>query len=237
MVSTATAVVQADGVHPVPVPVADDRPDLGSRRSACRPRCSWALSPAVGSVVGMALATAKRMTAAEFHELPEQRHRELINGEVVVNEPSVRHQRIAGRLFARLAVFAEAHPGVGEAGLAVDTPIDEHNVFGPDLWWTTPGRTPGWDASGHAGVPDIAVEVRSPSTWRHDVGAKRGHYEWAGLPELWLVDTVAETIIVLRRSLPEVSEFDQSLEVGAGDTLTTPIIPGFELDVGALFLR
>jgi Uma2 family endonuclease len=185
----------------------------------------------------MALATAKRMTADEFYALPEQRHRELIDGEVVVNEPSVRHQRIAGRLFARLAVFAEEHPGIGEAGLAVDTPVDEHNVFGPDLWWTTPERTPEWDDSGLAGVPDLAIELRSPSTWRYDLGAKRGHYERAGLPELWLVDTVADTIIVLRRSAPEGAAFDVSLEVGAGDTLSTPIIPGFALHVGALFAR
>ena len=44
-------------------------------------------------------------------------------------------------------------------------------------------------------MPDIAVEVRSPSTWRYDIGAKKSGYERRGLPELWLVDTRADEVL------------------------------------------
>lgn len=37
--------------------------------------------------------------------------------------------------------------------------------------------------------PQLAVEVRSESTWRFDVGPKKRVYEEAGLGEQWLVDT------------------------------------------------
>ena len=89
-------------------------------------------------------------------------------------------------------------------------------------------------------MPDIVVEVRSPSTWRYDigakkVGAKKVAYERDGLAELWLVDTVAEVVHVLRRSGPAVPTFDVALEVGAQDELASPELPGFSLPVASPF--
>ena len=83
--------------------------------------------------------------------------------------------------------------------------------------------------------PDLAIEVRSPSTWRFDVGVKKARYEAAGLPELWLVDHVADSVLVYRRSAPAAQEFDVALEVGRGEALTSPQLPGFELELDALF--
>ena len=77
--------------------------------------------------------------------------------------------------------------------------------------------------------------MRSPSTWSYDVGAKMLAYERARLAELWLVDTVSRVVIVCRRSGPEVPTFDVLLEVGAGETLTSPQLPGFALPVASLF--
>lgn len=176
------------------------------------------------------------MTADEFFDLPEQKHTELINGEIVVNTPSRRHQRIVTWLIYQLMVHLDAHPGAGEVSIEVDHPIDNDNVFAPDVWWTTPEHTLPHDVLRATGPPDLAVEIRSPSTWRYDLGPKRARWETAGLPELWLVDTESDTVIVLRRSKPGAG-FDVALEVGAGDVLTTPLIPGFSLDAGALFDR
>ena len=39
-----------------------------------------------------------------------------------------------------------------------------------------------------AGVPDFVLEVVSPSTWRVDLGAKRGQYASLGVREYWLYD-------------------------------------------------
>ncbi len=82
---------------------------------------------------------------------------------------------------------------------------------------------------------DIAVEIRSPSTWRYDVGAKKTAYERHGLPELWLVDTAASEILVFRRSTPQAAVYDVSRELAAGDTLASPLLPGFALPVADIF--
>ncbi|MCA1846431.1 MAG: Uma2 family endonuclease [Actinobacteria bacterium] len=81
----------------------------------------------------------------------------------------------------------------------------------------------------HRGGLLRAVEVRSPSTWRYDVGTKKRVYEATGLPELWLVDTDADTVLVYRQSSPDASTFDVDLEFGAGEQRSTPLLPGLEI--------
>ncbi len=84
-------------------------------------------------------------------------------------------------------------------------------------------------------MPDLAVEVRSPSTWRFDLGVKKTGYERHGLRELWLVDTLARTVLVYRRSTAGAAEFDVALEVSEDEQLTSPLLPGFELAVADIF--
>jgi Uma2 family endonuclease len=115
-----------------------------------------------------------RLTAGEYFalDLPE-RHTQLINGEIVVNEPSIRHSRILLELVSQLRAWCGADPGRGEAGISVDVHLDDLNVYAPDVWWVREERIPSRDALRIVGPPDLAVEVRSPSTWRYDVGTKK----------------------------------------------------------------
>ena len=180
--------------------------------------------------------TSTRLTADEYFALPPTEQRtQLIDGEVVVTEASLRHQRITLELAHQLTVWLRQNPGHGEAGIPVDVHLDDHNVFAPDVWWVPEDARPGRDAKRIVGPPALAVEVRSPSTWRYDVGTKRSTYERLGLRELWLIDTGADTVLVYRRSSPEASTFDVAMELEAGEVLTTPLIPGFSLVLEDLF--
>jgi Uma2 family endonuclease len=82
-------------------------------------------------------------------------------------------------------------------------------------------------------VPDLVVEIRSPSTWRFDIGAKKNNYELHGARELWLVDT--DVVLVYRRSRPEAPRFDVSVDFSPGATLTSPLLPRFGLAVARIF--
>jgi Uma2 family endonuclease len=182
--------------------------------------------------------TSTRLTAEEYFALPPtEQHSQLIDGAIVVNEPTVRHQRITGEIYLLLTMWLGENPGHGEAGLPVDLLLDERNVFAPDVWWVPEEARPARDAKRIVGPPALAVEVRSPSTWRYDVGAKRKTYERLGLAELWLVDTESSSVLVYRRSSPGSPELDVALELGASESLTTPLIPGFEIDLADLFDR
>ncbi len=182
--------------------------------------------------------TATRLTADEYFALPPTEQRtQLIDGKIVVTEAILRHQRITGEIYLQLANWLRANLGHGEAGMPVDVHLDDHNVFAPDVWWVPEAARPARDAKRIVGPPALAVEVRSPSTWRYDLGKKKSTYERLGLAELWLVDTKSDTVLVYRRSSPGATEFDVELEFTAGDGLTTPLLPGFSVDLAGLFDR
>ncbi len=192
----------------------------------------------MGTLASVALAF-ERMTADQYLALGDQlpRFTQLIEGEVVLNQPSVRHQRIAFEIALRVRAWIDASPGRGEVGTPVNVVLDDRNVYAPDVWWCREDNRPGDDNI--YGPPDLAVEVRSPSTWRYDTGVKKAVYERHGLGELWLVDTDAEVVLVFRRSSPDAPVFDVAVELSAAgaDTLTSPLLPDFALDLGALFAR
>lgn len=185
-----------------------------------------------------AMPVAERMTADEFLALPEAelgRPWNLVEGEVVVTPPSALHQHVGEIMQFALASWRRATPGRGWVVATLGSRIDDHNFYVPDILWYREGRVPDpYEPPSHA-LPDIAVEIRSPSTWRHDRGPKRAGYERRGLPELWLVDTSAKRVIVARRSHPEAPTFDIELDLGADETLTSPLLPDFALPLAGVF--
>jgi Uma2 family endonuclease len=181
------------------------------------------------------MAVAQRMTVAEYLELDDERRTFLVDGEIVVNDPRPLHQRVMVDLLVALTLWSRAEPGRGEVLAPIDVALDEHNCFGPDVLWYREGRGPGRTEVRPQPLPDIAVEIRSPSTWRYDIGPKKRRYEQHGLPELWLVDTAADEVLVFRRSSPKAAEFDVCLELARGDALTSPQLPGFALALDELF--
>ncbi len=181
------------------------------------------------------MAVAQRMTVAEYLAEDRGRWASLVDGEVVVCAPRSLHQVVVREMLVELALWARAAPGRGEVTTEIAVELDEYNWFGPDLLWYREGRGPGRTEVVPQPLPEIAAEVRSPSTWRFDIGAKKARYEQHGLPELWLVDTAADVVLVFRRSSPRAPTFDVSLELARGDALTSPLLPGFALALDALF--
>lgn len=185
-----------------------------------------------------AMPLAQTMTAEQFIDLPVPEHGRpwnLVDGEVVVNQPTPLHVRIQTRLVLAIGAWARAGPGRGEVILPLDVRIDDRNVYAPDVLWYREGRAPGRHAKPPSPMPDLAAEIRSSSTWRYDLGRKKSRYESEGLRELWLVDTAADEVIVFRRSSADAPAFDVALELGVGDALASPLLPGFALALEELF--
>jgi Uma2 family endonuclease len=179
--------------------------------------------------------TARRMTVDEYYALPVEgdRRTQLIGGEVVVSEPLPIHSVLQLRIAAALQSWTDARKGRGLAMLTTDVVMSEYDAYGPDIVWVAEQHVPHDLEKRLARVPDLCVEVRSPSTRRSDIGRKKSVYEAGGLPELWLVDY--DAVLVFRRSEWAESSFDVALELSRQDRLTSPQLPGFELDLGRLF--
>ncbi len=186
----------------------------------------------------MTVPVAQRMTADEFLAQPfgeGPRWQELVGGEVVVNEPTALHNVVQGRLFLALGNWIAEGERRGQVFVPLDVRLDDANVYAPDISWYSAANAVDPHAQPPYPLPDLAVEVRSTSTWRYDVGAKKASYARHRLPELWLVDTPAEQVLVFRRSNPEAEDFDVALELGRGDALGSPLLPGFALALEELF--
>ena len=180
--------------------------------------------------------TDARMTAEDYFDAAAgiREPTQLIDGVVVVNQPRYRHKRAVGLVHARLLTWTESQDGAGVVSLPLDVVVDRYNVYAPDVLWVADTHRVDPDDL-LEGVPDIAVEVRSPSTWHHDIGVKKRRYEQHDLPELWLIDTAASVVFVFRRSSPAAPEFDVEVELAVDEVLTSPQLPFFALQMVEIF--
>lgn len=185
----------------------------------------------------MALTT--RMSAAEYLAIDDDRpeRSELIDGEVVVAEPKLPHSHVQTELLVAVVIWIRAGEGRGYVSTPADVPIDEYNIFAPDLWWVAEQRRPAPEQLDLECLPDVVVEIRSPSTWARDLAVKLPAYEAVGVTEAWYVDTEARSVLVFRRSHAASPTFDVRLEVPEAEVLTSPLLPGFAVEVGTLFGR
>jgi Uma2 family endonuclease len=133
-----------------------------------------------------------------------------------------------GALFFALRTWQEQakDEGVLRQDVFVVFPGSEH--LAPDIsWWSAGRRSP--VAHGEVTViPDLVVEVLSPSTRANDLGPKRGVYLRSGVKELWFADPETR---ILTRVRPDIE--DEALT--AKHVLTTDLLDGFSLDVKRAF--
>jgi len=175
------------------------------------------------------VVTSRRMTADEFLALPpDDKKTQLIDGELVETDARTRHEYIVAYLLHGLMIWMDAHPDAGKAGIGCNWRMDDRNVFIPDVWFRRPQNLQPGDRVYLDGAPDLAIEVRSQSTWRYERGHKRDCYLARGA-EVWLVDTEAGEVVVCRG--------DEVTTIERGGLVTTPLLPGLEIAVAELFDR
>jgi Uma2 family endonuclease len=155
---------------------------------------------------------------------------ELIAGEVVVVLPlGDDASKAQGELHLALRLWQEQ---VDDSGLVLQdvlTTFPDGSRLAPDISWWRAERRPPRSRGAVRVVPDLAVEVHSPSTRANDEGIKRELYMRLGVRELWLVDPNARAVT---RVSPDAAP-DETL--GEGETLTSELLPGFALEVAAIF--
>jgi Uma2 family endonuclease len=79
---------------------------------------------------------------------------------------------------------------------------------------------------------DLVVEVVSPDDPARDLVQKRRDYATVGIPEYWIVNPLDATIAVLR--LREGAYVEHGV-FRRGDRATSVVLPGFAVDVSAVF--
>lgn len=170
------------------------------------------------------------VSEAEFLALPESNQRmELIDGEVVVSpSPNYRHQKVLRRLVRALESWADASDArVTIAQSPLDVRFAPGRILQPDAMVFTE-ILPDDVAMPIQRIPAICIEVLSENRV-HDRVTKRYVYAEAGVLEFGLLDPAG---VLERRSGAGL----QQVEV-LTDRLTSPLLPGFSLDLPQLFAR
>ena len=186
----------------------------------------------------MAQASAK-LTYEDYLKLPDDGKRyEIINGELYVSPaPGLRHQRIFRRIFTALSNYFDAHGGGELFAAPTDVVLSKENVVQPDILVIKSDRA--GIASGErnvAGAPNLVIEVLSPSTHRVDEVQKRKLYERAGVDEYWIADPERKLVTIYRRSGDAFTRVAE-ISTETGGAITSPLLPGFALDVNDVFAR
>jgi Uma2 family endonuclease len=139
---------------------------------------------------------AERIRRQQFYDdiSPEDKW-EFINGEVIMHSPATdRHTAVRARI-ERL-IFHYIHPrGLGLVRGEKTLVSFTRNDYEPDIIYFAPAlaRTLKPDQWKYP-IPNLIVEVLSPSTRKLDRGVKKDDYEAHGVSEYWIVDPKADTI-------------------------------------------
>ncbi len=125
---------------------------------------------------------------------------ELLDGVMIVHSPATMLHDFVAQLVRNLmnGYAQERRLGVvfGPDSLIRMAP---RRRFGPDAYYLPNARVPRPLPAVFIGVPDLIVEVLSPSNRSYDLGDKRRAYHQAGVREIWFVDPDRRQVVIDRR--------------------------------------
>ena len=179
-------------------------------------------------------AGTKLVTAQEFLQMHFDVPTELVRGETVsMTRPGWRHGAICANAAAEIHLWCRRTQFgfivCNDAGVLIET--DPDTLRGPDLFYVSRERFP------HQAIPDdvptdvvpnLCVEVLSPSDRWRDVQEKIGDFFRCGVEEVWVVNPERKTVEVFRPDVPP-----EPFRIG--DTLTSRVLPDFSCTLEAVF--
>jgi Uma2 family endonuclease len=159
---------------------------------------------------------------------------EVVDGQIEEKTLGVEESEIASLLHGFLFMFLHQHRlgrSLSETAFRIDLAKDLQRR--PDVAYVSRSkwpvkrrapRTPVWDI-----VPDLAIEVVSPTNAAVHVQAKIHEYFEAGVSRVWVIYPQQKTIHIYA-STTEIHVLQLGDELDGGD-----LIPGFRLPLAALF--
>jgi Uma2 family endonuclease len=184
------------------------------------------------------MTTAFRFTSKDLECFPdiEGVRYEIIDGELYVSTaPNWQHQYACGTIVAALGAW-NRRTGIGESVHAPGVIFAPDQEVIPDAVWISRERlASGLDDDGHLRVaPELVVEVLSPGTVNElrDREIKLSLYSRQRVEEYWIVDWRGRAAEVFRQ---QDGALRHVASLRDGETLTTPLLPGFACPVSSLW--
>ena len=175
----------------------------------------------------------KKITYADYLKIEDNNRYEIFNGELLmVPAPSTDHQEISGNIGFLIWSFVK-QKGLGKVFNApVDVVFDDDEVFQPDIIFIKSENQSIIGKNAIQGVPDLIVEIVSPSSAFYDTIEKKEVYGKYGVTEYWLVFPDEKVIEIFILGKEGYVEFCKSKKKGI---VKSNVLEGLEIDSKDVF--
>ena len=164
--------------------------------------------------------------------IEEEKPYQIIGGEIVMTlSASPFRQAVVGNISEWLRQFVRSNR-LGKLLFPVDIRFNDDEVFQPDLSFIKQSKIEGVKKDKIETLPDLVVEVLSPSNAQYDLGHKKAIYAQYGVEEYWVIDPIAESIEIL---VNENGLYRTDALLRKPASLESDMFPGFSMTVEEVF--
>jgi Uma2 family endonuclease len=169
---------------------------------------------------------------------------ELWRGKIIrMAAPIWQHQVVMSKINTQFENFFENSPcmvlpapvDVRIPTLRDDTDENVFTVVQPDVCILCDATKRSYK-NGWVGVPDLVVEIVSPSTRKHDLSTKKDLYQEVKIREYWVVFPLEKMLFQFVFNA-EIDKYNEPLIFANNDKFNAAIFPDFTLDLHKVFGR
>lgn len=181
----------------------------------------------------------EKYTYADYLTWPEDERWEIIDGIAYAQAaPSWQHQAISSELSTQFVNYlrgksCRVFTAPFDLRLPEENEKDEDtkNVLQPDLVVVCDKK--GLKGTGYYGIPELIIEITSPSTSRRDRLLKFNKYEKAGVKEYWIVEPEGKFVSVF--TLQGNKRYGRPELYSEKDTINVSIFPDLVIELEPVF--
>ena len=182
----------------------------------------------------MLLTKARHYTKEDYERLPEGEPYQLIGGELVMSpSPDYSHQGILANILEVLRPYIRKRR-LGDLVVApMDVFLTKEDVYQPDLIFVRSENLGKLRSDGRIRfVPDLVMEILSPSTAIYDYSHKKAVYAESGVKEYWIIAPLDETIEIMAN---HGRIFSTEALYRSPNVIESAMFPGFSMKVEEVF--
>ena len=167
-------------------------------------------------------------------KLPAESRYEIVNGELIDMSPTPNseHQEISAELGFLLLTFIKRKKSGKVLFAPMDVKLDKSNVVQPDILFVANTNLKIITKKCVEGVPDLTIEIISPSSHYRDTVDKKALYERFGIKEYWLIDPANRVIEVF---FLQNNQYSLHAFVAEEGKASSALLEGFEVHSNDIF--